>query len=166
MDDVARLGDCSLRTDIRQVLDILHNDFRLITDAPTWPNPVSRQIFVQELLLYFVYSTFISSPFQEVRTMVLLQVGRNKEKVVHKCAILSKINEIYIWKDTIHSWLASCNLACLVCKSVGRSCCFVFRKRTRLFRKQPSVVNSARLRMSGGRNDFADYHECTPFSFC
>ena len=77
-------------TSNRLISDILHNDSCLLNDVSTGTTVVSPPICEPIISPCFVYSTSLSSPFQAVRTHVLLQIRRNRPFVAHKCATFEK----------------------------------------------------------------------------
>ena len=89
MGDVARLGDYFRWKSNHLTLDIHRNDSFLQNGVSIWPNPVSQRSFVQEYLLYFVYSTFNSSPLQVVR---MWYSSARREKMEVSCIILCNYN--------------------------------------------------------------------------
>ena len=77
MDGADKVDGNLQKTNIYQAPYIRHNEFFPLSGVSTEPSPEYRRIFVQELLLYFVNSTLIASPFQVVKTHCS---SANKEK--------------------------------------------------------------------------------------
>jgi len=72
---------CFTKTSIHPASSIPRNVSYPLSDVPIEPNPGNRLTFVQESLLYIVYSTLISSPLQVVRTKALLQAEEISTKL-------------------------------------------------------------------------------------